>query len=208
LHDEIGQVLTAIKVELAVAERRIELSGGHAELLDQVQTIADGALQSVRNLSHLLRPSLLDDVGLPAAVDWYLRTFAKRFAISTSLAQKDMSDRLGPEVELAAYRIVQEALTNVARHAMARSCSVMLQRTADSLRVAIEDNGCGFDPAITELSGRRGLGLLGMRERAAQLKGTMRVVSALGEGTRIEVDLPVSAALTLHDELVAAPVHG
>jgi two-component system sensor histidine kinase UhpB len=191
LHDEVGQLLTAIKVELAVSERRLNASGGAGELLDDVQSLADTALRGVRDLSHLLHPALLDDLGLDAAVDWYLQAFTKRYAIKTELVHDELKTRLASDVELAAYRIVQEATTNVARHADARTCRVTLRREADRLRVTIEDDGKGFDPAMPDTSGgRRGLGLLGMRERAAQLKGFVRIESAPGRGTRVEVDLP------------------
>lgn len=191
LHDEVGQTLTAIKVELAVAERRLNASGAAGELLKDAQAIADGALHTVRDLSHLLHPALLDDLGLAAALDWYLQSFSKRCNIPTRLEQHAMEARLPPAVELAAYRIVQEATTNVARHANARHCRVTLRRELDRLEINIEDDGNGFDRnLIEETAGRRGLGLLGMRERAAQLKGTVRIDTALGAGTRVNVSLP------------------
>lgn len=191
LHDEVGQILTAIKVELAVADRRFTASGAAGELLDDVQALADTALRSVRDLSHLLHPSLLDDLGLDAAVEWYLQAFTKRYGIRTELTHDETKVRLAADVELAAYRIVQEATTNVARHAQARHCHVTLRRAADRLRVTIEDNGKGFDPATPVVDGvRRGLGLLSMRERAAQVRGTVRVESTPGRGTRVHVDLP------------------
>jgi signal transduction histidine kinase len=201
LHDEVGQVLTAIKVELAVAQRRIALSDGAPELLDEVQVIADAALHSVRDLSHLLHPALLDDLGLPAAVDWYLRAFSKRHAIKTQLEQEGRAIRLAPAVELAAYRFVQEALTNIARHAQARSCVVASRWMADRLDLTIEDDGTGFDvAALGETGARKGLGLLGMRTRAAQLKGTLHIDSAPGKGTRVSLELPATPAPVVIDE--------
>lgn len=205
LHDEVGQVLTAIKVELAVAQRRIAQSEGAPELLDDLLSIADAALRSVRDLSYLLHPALLDDLGLPATVDWYLSAFAKRYGIKTDLQCEGLTGRLTSDVELASYRIVQEALTNVARHAHARSCRVMLRRADDHLHICIHDDGKGFDVDIAgDTAVRRGLGLLGMRERVGQLKGALRVQSAPGQGTRIEVDLPAWAAPDVRVE----EVHG
>ena len=190
LHDEVGQTLTAIKVELSVAERRLNASGGAGELLDDAQAIADSALHTVRDLSHLLHPSLLDDLGLAAALEWYLESFSKRHNIKTDLDQHGMKERLPASVELAAYRIVQEA-TNVARHSRARNCRVSVRREPDHLAITIGDDGKGFDTeAPDETGGRRGLGLLGMRERAAQLSGTVRIDSAPGRGTRVDVTLP------------------
>lgn len=191
LHDEVGQVLTAIKVELALAQRQLAISGSAPGLLEELETIADNALKTVRDLSHLLHPSLLDDLGLPAAVDWYLQAFSRRTGIAVEMRQEGMTRRLAPAVELAAYRVVQEALTNVARHAQATSCRVTLRLSGDRVSVTIEDDGVGFDPgAVCAMGERRGLGLLGMRERAAQLNGRFSVHSTRGEGTRVQLDLP------------------
>ena len=140
LHDEIGQVLMAIKVELALAQRRIEAAGVPERLLDDAQTITDGALNTVRDLSHLLHPALLDDLGLPAAVDWYLAGFGKRHGITVELLHEGMDNRLASEIEAAAYRIVQEALTNVAKHASATLAFVYLRRVGEVIHVSIEDD--------------------------------------------------------------------
>ena len=186
LHDEIGQVLMAIKVELALAQRRIEGAGVRDRLLDDAQTITDGALNTVRDLTHLLHPALLDDLGLPAAVDWYLTGFGKRHGVAVELLQEGMDARLVPEIEAAAYRIIQEALTNVAKHAHASLAFVYLRRLGDTLQIAIEDNGIGFDPG----NARRGLGLIGIRERVAHLRGAVHVDSSAGKGTRLRIELP------------------
>jgi signal transduction histidine kinase len=191
LHDEVGQVLMAIRVELALAEKRLDaMSSGH--VLRTAQSITDGAVATVRDLSHLLHPALLDDLGLAAAVDWYLKPFGQRHGIRVALRQESMDLRLRSEVEIAAFRIVQEALTNVAKHARATSCCVTLQRLHRTLQITIEDDGAGFDLATVETPGaHRGLGLLGLRERAWQLLGAIHVESAPGRGTTIRVELPV-----------------
>jgi signal transduction histidine kinase len=191
LHDEVGQVLTALKVELAVAQHAIEAEGGPTHVLADVRSITDGALHTVRDLSHLLHPALLDDLGLPIAIDWYLKGFGKRHGVRAELVHGHMDDRLLPEIETAVYRIVQEALTNVARHARASTCRVHLQRQAENVVVRIEDDGVGFDPAEVDRAGsRRGLGLVGVRERVANLKGTVQLESSPGKGTRLIVELP------------------
>jgi signal transduction histidine kinase len=192
LHDEIGQVLMAIKVELAVAQRRIEGVGAPERLLDDAQSITDGALHTVRDLSHLLHPALLDDLGLPAAMQWYLGSFGKRHRIAVELLHEGMDERLAPEIEAAAYRIIQEALTNVVKHAHATLAFVYLQRTGDTVGVTIEDNGVGFETA----SAGRGLGLIGIRERVSHLRGTVRVDSAPGKGTRLTLTLPARVRTT------------
>jgi signal transduction histidine kinase len=193
LHDEIGQVLTAIKVELSLAQRTVEAAGGPADTLDDARSITDGALQTVRDLSHLLHPALLDDLGLPATIEWYLRGFSRRHGISVDLVHERMDERFVPEIEASAYRIVQEALTNVAKHAQATTCRVYLQRLATTILITIEDNGIGFDLAETQQPGRRGLGLISVRERVSQLRGTVRIETAPGKGTRLTVELPARA---------------
>jgi signal transduction histidine kinase len=191
LHDEIGQVLTALKVELAHAQHTIEAEGGPAHALADVRRITDGALHTVRDLSHLLHPALLDDLGLPAAIDWYLKGFGRRHGLRAELLHDHMEDRLVPEIETALYRIVQEGLTNVARHAKAASVRVYLQRLPNTVLMTIEDDGVGFDPRNADSAGsRRGLGLIGIRERVANLQGTVDVESAPGKGTRLTVELP------------------
>ena len=199
LHDEVGQVLTAIKVELALAERAIEADGGRAHVLQDARSIADGALHTVRDLSHLLHPPLLDDLGLPAAIEWYLRGFSKRHGIRVDLLHDPMPERLTPDIEAAAYRIVQEALTNVAKHARATVCRVYVQRLPNTLLITIEDDGVGFDPAAVARAADRGLGLVGIRERVAQLQGTLRLESAPGKGTRLTVELPAQSRPGVED---------
>ena len=193
LHDEVGQVLTAIKVELSVAQRSLESRGESVAPLAEAQLITDGALQTVRDLSQLLRPAVLDDLGLPAAIDQSLRGFARRHEIRVELHQTGMDERLNSETEVAAYRIVQEALTNVARHAGASRCSVHLKRQVERLTLEVEDDGRGFELARAE-DETRGLGLIGIRERATHLGGTVDIYSAPGRGTRMIVDLPAGAA--------------
>ncbi len=198
LHDEVGQVLTAIKVELAVAERTIESTGGPTRVLADARSITDGALHTVRDLSQLLHPALLDDLGLPAAIDWYGRGFSKRHAVRVDLVHNGMEERLVPEIEVTAYRIVQEALTNVARHAQALTCRISLLRLPTTLLVTIEDDGVGFVPE-EERPEHRGLGLVGIRERVSHLGGTLRVESTPGKGTGITVVLPAQVKVTEPD---------
>jgi signal transduction histidine kinase len=190
LHDEIGQALTAIKVELAYAQRSIEQSQGPATVLQAARNITDSALHQVRDLSYLLHPAALDEFGLVSAIDGHLKSFARRHGVAVELTHHGMESRLPPAIESAAYRIVQEAVTNIAKHAHATECRVSLERNG-ALRLTIEDNGSGFDVQAVRTSDRRGLGLIGMRERASHLNGTVQVNSGLGLGTRIIVELPV-----------------
>ncbi|HUE87796.1 MAG TPA: sensor histidine kinase, partial [Vicinamibacterales bacterium] len=191
LHDEVGQALTAVQVELSVAQRRLKSAGHNPALLGDAEVITHGALQTVRDISQLLHPALLDDLGLAAAIEWQARTFEARHGIRAEVQQDGMTSRLPREVELAAYRIVQEALTNVAKHSRASSCRITLRHHDANLEIVVEDNGRGFDPGEM-LDPHRGLGIVGMRERAALLSGRVAFESGSGAGTRVNVRLPVS----------------
>jgi signal transduction histidine kinase len=191
LHDEVGQVLTAIKVELSLVQHALEARDVPVQVLDDARALTDGALHTIRDLSHLLHPALLDDLGLPAAIEWHLRAFGRRHDVRVDLLHGGMDHRIATQTETAIFRIVQEALTNVAKHAAATTCRVYLQRLPHSVLVTIEDNGHGFIPADANVAGARtGLGLINIRERASQLHGTLRLESAPGKGTRLTVELP------------------
>ena len=191
LHDEVGQVLTAIKVELAMAARTAEPDN---QALASARAITDRAMHTVRDLSHLLHPPLLDDLGLPETLEWYLRGFRKRHGILVDFVHDPEIGELSREASLAGYRIVQEALNNVVKHARATRCRVTLTSAPGAIRLVIEDDGLGFDVGrLRRPDGPRGLGLIGIRERAAQLHGTVHIDAEPGEGTRLVVELPMSA---------------
>lgn len=192
LHDEVGQALTAVKMQLAVARRA--LPHGQSSAIDEARDTADAALQSVRQLSRLLHPPMLEDMGLASALDWYLKGFSERTGIPTEVLHAGMDDRPTPEIETCLFRIVQEATTNIARHASATSCRVYVQRLPATVVMTVEDNGQGFDPQATRPRTEVGLGLIGIRERVADARGTFRIDSAPGRGTRLTVELPVRGA--------------
>jgi two-component system sensor histidine kinase UhpB len=147
-----------------------------------------------------LHPALLDDLGLAAAVDWYLKGFGRRHGLRVDLLQERMEERLPPQTETAAFRIVQEALTNVVKHAHANSCRVYLQRLMNTLLVTVEDDGVGFDLAPSDRAeAPPGLGLIGIRERVSRLGGTLRLESAAGKGTRVTVELPTWIGAVVED---------
>jgi signal transduction histidine kinase len=195
LHDEVGQMLSALKVELDVAQRAVNSSGGSPQTLAEAQEIADGALKTVRNLTQLLHPAALDDLGLAAAIDSSLRGLARRQDIRAELHQTGLPERLPREVELAAYRIVQEAITNVGKHANATQCHVHLTHLDDRLLIEVEDDGVGFVEDTDRPIIARGLGLISVRERASRLGGTFNILSTPGQGTRLIVSLPEREAL-------------
>ena len=191
LHDAVGQALTAVKLELAAAQRKLDRLAVDNNLLSDAQANADTALRCVRDLSHLLHPSALDDLGLVAALESHLAEFRKHHDTAVMFVHDGIDDRQPPETERAVYRIVQEAFSNIARHAHARVARVVLSTEPGTIRVVIEDDGLGFDVERVEQPGRRrGLGLLGIRERASQLGGKVKVESSPAGGTRIEVELP------------------
>ena len=199
LHDAVGQALTAIKVEMGVALRGADVDSRARTSLEQARAIAESTLQSVRDLSQLLHPSMLDDFGLPETLRAYLRSVSSRSRIQTQLTLERMDDRLPPEIEICVYRIVQEALTNVARHSGATVCTVSVIRREDALHLLIEDDGYGIDPEVTKgaSTARRGLGLVGMRERAQALNGTFLIEHRREGGTRVGVTLPVPTSFEL-----------
>jgi signal transduction histidine kinase len=177
-----------------MAQREIEASGGDSGALAGLRAITDGALSTVRDLSHLLHPAMLDDLGLPAAIEWYAKGFERRHGVRVELLQDRMSERLTADTEAAIYRIVQEALTNVAKHAQAARCRIYLQRLPHTLLVTIEDDGVGFDAAANGAPGiARGLGLISIRERVAQVRGELRIETTPGKGTRLTVEVPAVA---------------
>jgi signal transduction histidine kinase len=195
LHDEVGQALTAIKMAIGVALRSTESQSRARAALDEARAIAETTLQGVRDLSQLLHPSMLDDFGLPETIEAYLRSFSKRTGIRAQFAHHGLDSRLPADVEVCIYRIVQEALTNVARHSGALTCSVTITRGDEAVDLVVEDSGRG----IAALSGgsadaRRGLGLMGMRERAQALAGRFTLSNLAEGGTRVAVTLPVPPA--------------
>ena len=188
LHDEVGQVLTALKLSLDAIDRT-PLPAGHARLRDARQHL-DELLARVRDLSLDLRPAMLDDLGLLAALVWLVDRYSQQSNIRMHVEHDGLDRRFAPQIETGAYRIVQEALTNVARHAGVTQATVRLWVEERTLTIQIIDTGKGFDPALASVDGVRG-GVLGMRERARLLGGDLTVESTPGEGTRVIARLPV-----------------
>ena len=188
LHDEVGQALTAVKMQLALARR--SMPDAEARAIDEARAITDSALQSARQISRLLHPPMLEDTGLAATLDWFLKGFSERTGIPVEFVHSGMEERPAPEVETCLFRVVQEATTNIARHANATSCRVYLQRLPASAVLTVEDNGGGFDPGGARRAAAEGVGLLGIEERVTDARGSFRIESAPGRGTRITVELP------------------
>jgi PAS domain S-box-containing protein len=191
LHDEAGQLLAS--VYLRVAEIADELSPPARRSVEDLRTLLDQVDDQIRRLAHELRPTLLDDLGLVPACQFLAEGVSKRARLKVTVAGST-GGRLHSDVETALYRVAQEALTNVARHARATSATVSFERSGPTLRGCIRDNGVGFDvQAVIQQTGRRGLGLIGMRERLVAVGGRLHVRSAPGEGTSVEFDVPVES---------------
>ena len=195
LHDEAGQSLTALLVGLRTIEESRTIAEA-AGLARQLRGIAAQTLDEVGRLSRGLHPSILDDVGLAAAATRYVQEFARVHEIAADLRIELDATLLPPPLQTTVYRVLQEALTNVARHAGARSVSVRLVRTGATVELWVRDDGIGFDPAAGDgaAPGDRRLGLQGMRERAALLGGSVEVETRPGAGTAIRARFPVRGA--------------
>ena len=189
LHDELGQSLTALKINLQ--QIREGCDDGEARLVDSIE-VSNQALQQVRGMALDLRPSILDDLGLVAALRWFVSRQSQRTGIEGSFIADPERFRLDPELETVCFRIVQGALTNVARHSHAKSFSVELLLRSETVRLNISDDGDGFDMESTFQSVISGnsLGLAGMRERVEMIGGTIEFLSHPGDGTEIHINLP------------------
>jgi signal transduction histidine kinase len=191
LHDEVGQSLAAIRVELSLAQRAPTDPEATAARMDALRSITEGTLRTIRDLSHLLHPAMLDDLGLIAALESLTAGFADRHACACVFVHDNLEERLPPPLEAAVFRIVQEALSNVARHAHATTCQVSVRRTVGHVHVAIQDDGIGFDLPDDGGGYSGGLGLVGVRERAALFAGTLTVATAPNRGTRLDIQLAI-----------------
>jgi PAS domain S-box-containing protein len=190
LHDEIGQNVTALKLSLDVAARSVGKPAAAA--LEGARALANKLIAQVRNLSLDLRPGMLDDLGLVPALVWHCERFTARTQVQVHFEHAGLDRRLPPALETAAYRIVQEGLTNVARHAGVWAATVRVWLDGGVLGVQVEDRGVGFD-AEAALAARASSGLAGMRERASLLGGQLAVESVPGAGTRLTAELPAPA---------------
>jgi signal transduction histidine kinase len=189
LHDQIGQALTAVQISLQTLQSAN--NNGSEKLIEDSLAIIDEAIEQVHDLSLDLRPSLLDEVGLVAALRWYVGRVASRAGLEHGFKAYDLDTRLAPEVETACFRIAQEALTNVLRHAAATNVSVEIASSDSDLHLLVQDNGVGFDvrSALSRTGLGASLGLQGMQERAAAIGGSLDITSNLRRGTKVQATL-------------------
>jgi signal transduction histidine kinase len=194
LHDELGQALMLLKLKLRYIERnlRTDQTEVRQDCEDTLQYI-DQVIKNVRRLSRDLSPSILDDLGLLAAIRWLIDDFAKHYNIKTSLDMEDINNLFSREAQIIIYRIFQESLTNIGKHAQATCVSVVIKKRGGKVSFIVKDDGKGFD--VEQIQGRdfteRGLGLAAMDERACMLGGFFYIWSQEGKGTEITFTIPV-----------------
>jgi signal transduction histidine kinase len=189
IHDEFGQTLTALKMDLSWLARRLpQRQTDLAAKVNAMAGLVDGAVNTVRRIATELRPGLLDDLGLVAAIEWQAQEFARRTGLTVELHLGDQDLALDRDLATALFRIFQEALTNIARHAAATRVEIELVHQPDLLKLVVADNGKGIEPA--QILAPRSLGLLGMRERARALGGDVVIEGSPGQGTTVTVRIP------------------
>ena len=188
LHDEVGQSLSALLMEAGNAAARVpDASVDVRRHVESIKKLAEASVNVIRNMTLLLRPSMLDDFGLVPALEWQAREVSKRTGLRVHVTAGEASGELPDQLRTCIYRVVQEALHNCARHSQARSVRVIVRQEAHRILLSVEDDGHGFD------AGRvRGLGLVGMEERVTHLGGAFEVQSRPGAGTKIAAELPLA----------------
>lgn len=194
LHDELGQAMNAVKLRIRLIEKGL-LTGQEAarEECESLLGYLDKVIEDVRRLSLYLSPAILEDLGLTSALRWLVSDFMRvqDMAVTSDIAEID--DLVPENHRVTIYRVVQEALTNIGRHARAQNVSVLVRRLDDKVAFTLEDDGKGFDPAETSMreASEKGLGLTTMNERVRMMGGVFELWSRKGEGTRISFSIPV-----------------
>lgn len=195
LHDEMGQALTAIKLNIATLQNNLAnpKTEQFTQLLKETDRLTENLLEEMHHLALELRPNILDDLGLVPALRWYVKQFAKRYDIKVNFQIQSMEKRFPVQHETILYRIIQEALTNIAKYANAKRVTIRLQHSDKAVHASIRDNGRGFDMKEFEARGpdQRGIGLVGMHERVAAVNGIVNVRSQPGKGTTVKITLPL-----------------
>lgn len=198
LHDQVGQALTAAILQLEFARDEPLQEADREAVVAEIRR----ALGDVRDMTLRLRPPLLDELGLEAALRWYLNKQATAGRFQTKLSVEGLAERLAPSVELTAFRLVQEAVTNILRHAQARHVDVTVKTTATELALRISEDGVGFDSfaALVRAAGGESLGVVGMQERASLVGGRCEIVSSPGMGSVILARLPLELKTVASDQ--------
>jgi signal transduction histidine kinase len=188
LHDEVGQMLTALGIQLGNIEAlRTKDGDTFRARIEDAKRLNANAMRAIRDLAMGLRPSMLDDLGIEAALQWQGREFSRHTGVPASVEVSGSLDHLPEAQRTCIYRVVQEALTNCARHANASSVVVSVSAEEDEIVVIVRDDGVGFSSPSTM---KGGLGLLGIQERVKALDGTVTVSSEVNKGTTVRVEIP------------------
>ena len=190
LHDEVGQMMTALGMELRNLETlRDSNPAAFEKRMEEIKRLNADAMRAIRDLAMGLRPSMLDDLGLEAALEWQGREFSRHTGVPAIVQVNSALDDLSESQRTCIYRVVQEALTNCARHANARNVRVSVCNEKSGIVVVVRDDGVGFSPSL-----RGGLGLLGIQERVEALDGKLHISSSVGKGTTVKVEIPAAVA--------------
>ncbi|HMK28479.1 MAG TPA: sensor histidine kinase [Terriglobales bacterium] len=186
LHDQVGQSLGALLVDVGRLSAMVAPeNGAMQQQIQRIRSVAEDSVKTVRNIALLLRPSMLDDLGLMPALEWQAREVSRRGEMEVEVHSEGASEKLPDEYKICIYRIVQEALNNAARHAGAKSATVNVGQSKDRIVVEVKDNGRGFESERV-----RGMGLVGMEERVKRLGGILSIDSQPGKGTLVRAELP------------------
>jgi len=187
LHDEVGQSLGALLVEVGQLTKLVPPEDRVTQAqITHIKSVAETAVKSIRDIALLLRPPMLDDLGLVPALEWQAREISRRSDMEVEVQSQNVSEELGDETKVTIYRLVQEALNNAATHASAKNAKVTALQGPDKITVEITDDGDGFDPER-----KRGMGILGMEERVRRLGGSLTIQSAPGKGATVTAELPL-----------------
>ena len=186
LHDELGQAMTSILLQLKMLQHEQDIEVIH-DRIGGLRYLTQQTIEEVRRLAINLRPAVLENLGLIAALQWYIDDYCRYSGIKVELRAPRVKEPLPSEIETVVYRVVQESLTNVLRHAEASQVQITLEVNAKELKLQIKDNGKG----MTQVDLKKGLGLLGMEERVKLIKGEFKINSHLGQGTEINISLPI-----------------
>jgi signal transduction histidine kinase len=192
LHDELGQSLTALKIDLRTLQRRLPNPVDLPARLDAMLALVDGTIAATQRLATELRPGILDDLGLVPAIQWQVEEFGRRTGVPATLRIDGEPVPLDDRIATAAFRVLQESLTNIARHARATAVTVTLQLDARGLALEVHDDGVGIEPARRD--DPHALGLLGMRERAMRWGGQFTIAPRDGGGTTVRLHVPLPQA--------------
>jgi PAS domain S-box-containing protein len=194
LHDEMGQALTMLRINIASIKESLPpaCTKGITDRLADADAMTKKLLAQIHELTLELRPHMLDDLGLVSTVRWYTERLSRRLNIQILFTQKNWKRRLAPEIRTTLFRIIQEALTNAAKHARAKKVRILLAQKQKFIELIIQDDGCGFDQRKIEKrpSQARGIGLFSMKERAALLNGECAIESCPGAGTKVRIRIP------------------